>query len=976
MVKTGRKKIAHGQFTKTNNLAIKDLDLFTVPCVKTFKENSISEGERHNIFAKNFAIMYRNRKGTYEGFKEFAEELSQNQQSFTASDIIGWKQWVITSPKEMNCNELRECLNYLPEFNCENCPLKQSSVFNREVALGPFKLALKANRIYLINDQNEPLIHCKKNKFEQAKFKNEIRKLTKLPLESVSKAIATLSMQMQENLQNKTENFQVIPHLKKEALIFGNLSEINSNDPPDYSIINTEKLRWVFNVNPLADRGYYNIETKTPEAVFTFWKILWSRLDKKLNLLITEPDISIPTRALYMEPIPPNELLIKKEYDVTFFYYPPSYKILMEWVNQLGINKRDSETERKLTATELWQSIIELHILRLHLIDKKKQRFLESPIFWKLKPPLTQETTKKIASWDFEQLIQDYLTEGLQKDKDLVYIFRAKIINILKKIPNDTFTLKNVASQSDGTIIISPTKTSKTYTSEKICGSHHYRNLTESRALGFATADEINPGALDGVVTPVGIDDIHRSGVKYEQLGGLLTMMEDGIASTGKGKTTIITRCAGSLNYYANMKRTKYASALMEDFGEIIKKFTVVAGTLGSRIACIVFNAEMETVKQKTRKEESIEINERKNNKEPEKWVQINMVLIKYLQKIVQPNVKKIWFKPKIQRWLNQSIPWYTQTVKEQLGEEGTFPDDIRNFWIDHAERGYRHVRGFALKQALMDNLKNLWVENINIESIIESAEMHLQYTCRNVNLESLKRMIKASKEIEWDKILADRLIAIRPIYIRGLIIAASLHIQNKDVIPEAVKINNLTEYWNLSDETKNKYSLKGYHQISVIRDKISKRKKGFQDFNSFILNEFGIQISKENDGLYINFSRESSRLRKMLNFVIPKIREIPKKISLEKKKTEENIFSFSEKNKNDISGISGITTNKKKAEKKSFGNIEPDIKKHFNNNTFNKEDFVNKAVELGLTRDNAANWFNKKIRDFGSLGHGYYWWR
>ncbi len=59
-----------------------DLDLFTVPCVKTFRDNSIPEGERHNTFDKNFSIMYRNSKGTFEGVQNFAEELSHNQQSF------------------------------------------------------------------------------------------------------------------------------------------------------------------------------------------------------------------------------------------------------------------------------------------------------------------------------------------------------------------------------------------------------------------------------------------------------------------------------------------------------------------------------------------------------------------------------------------------------------------------------------------------------------------------------------------------------------------------------------------------------------------------------------------------------------------------------------------------------------------------------------------------------------------------------
>ncbi|MBX5321369.1 MAG: hypothetical protein QHH12_04910 [Candidatus Bathyarchaeota archaeon] len=99
-------------------------DLFTVPCVKAFRDNPIPPGKRHLSYAKNIAVLYRQLKGSFDDFRDFAVELVCNQELFKVRDVMGWMSWAVSPGQKLNCEELRRfLLNYVPAFTCEGCPI-------------------------------------------------------------------------------------------------------------------------------------------------------------------------------------------------------------------------------------------------------------------------------------------------------------------------------------------------------------------------------------------------------------------------------------------------------------------------------------------------------------------------------------------------------------------------------------------------------------------------------------------------------------------------------------------------------------------------------------------------------------------------------------------------------------------------------------------------------------------------------------
>lgn len=111
----------------------KGLDLSGVPCVRAFHDNPIKPSLRHNVPAKNFAILYWQAHGSWEGFDEWALWLAENQPEFKAKDITGWKSWVEQAPRKMNCEEMINFFkNYIADFSCGGCPLKATHATTEE----------------------------------------------------------------------------------------------------------------------------------------------------------------------------------------------------------------------------------------------------------------------------------------------------------------------------------------------------------------------------------------------------------------------------------------------------------------------------------------------------------------------------------------------------------------------------------------------------------------------------------------------------------------------------------------------------------------------------------------------------------------------------------------------------------------------------------------------------------------------------
>ena len=104
-------------------------DIFDIPCIKTFRDNSILPCGRHDILGKNFSILYQKIRGSFQGFEDFATSVTKNQLDFDERSL-DWRKWVQSKPRSFSCIEVRNFLGrHIPGFSCNNCPLEVKAYY-------------------------------------------------------------------------------------------------------------------------------------------------------------------------------------------------------------------------------------------------------------------------------------------------------------------------------------------------------------------------------------------------------------------------------------------------------------------------------------------------------------------------------------------------------------------------------------------------------------------------------------------------------------------------------------------------------------------------------------------------------------------------------------------------------------------------------------------------------------------------------
>jgi len=129
-----KQKIAEEKKPKVTREETKpiDVDIKKIPCVKAFREKSFPEGNRHNVLAKNYAILFFRVYGNWDNFEDYGDWLAENQEDFRGSEITKWDKWVETEKKEFNCIEVKKVIEAkINDFSCEGCPLRKLTVYEK-----------------------------------------------------------------------------------------------------------------------------------------------------------------------------------------------------------------------------------------------------------------------------------------------------------------------------------------------------------------------------------------------------------------------------------------------------------------------------------------------------------------------------------------------------------------------------------------------------------------------------------------------------------------------------------------------------------------------------------------------------------------------------------------------------------------------------------------------------------------------------
>ncbi len=640
-----------------------------------------------------------------------------------------------------------------------------------------------------------------------------------------------------KELNNKLEKREKEAEQEVNQIIKKNLNEKGIDEKEFRKTIETRK----------DELSYQNIKV-IPETKVKINSLIYQGLDiiklkpilikeEKYNLyktslgegqkdcfIITDPEehLTLGTQNLSLKTLN-FEILFKKYCNEKKRTLPDSFVIFDKKLTEHY--KSMAETEQKSYNSE--------EILKCEFTQRNDIDYI--PFFFeKIDPIETEELIEIIKKKGFETILNDFLLENGQIDKTIKYIFRINMVCYGNKYNED------VSKYQNHSLIITNTKTGKTTQLEKHT-NNKYDNARASRLLGYSTADKTFEGDIQHNHDLIVLDDMTSSSYEADILDHLPSILENGKAKIGKGKQTLNVECSSQFILTTNAKDLIQTEDLVLEFRNIINKLGEVPQRLGSRWGCILFGNNFDKARINKNKQVKLNKIEIKNNSLITK--QIFRCINNYLIKLLDEN--------KIIDFLETQNQNYENLIKDITINQNNFTGDIKEFWKSTQE-GYRHQRGFALKQGVLDyfleeenNLINLINDELNISDeslnkIIELSEENLQLL-NDINYNSLKKILDCQTSEE--KYLLNRYNSLSRDYVKSLIKGAYSYVnKNIDRLEKLIPLILLNGY--LDKEEQN------YNRISRIKEKLPKT---IERLNKD-LETFGFQLIKLNDDWVIRF--------------------------------------------------------------------------------------------------------------------------
>jgi len=440
------------------------------------------------------------------------------------------------------------------------------------------------------------------------------------------------------------------------------------------------------------------------------------------------------------------------------------------------------------------------------------------------------EYLKSLPPNEIQFIIDDFFkNDGWKIDDKLKYLYKTDKIILTEGKLNPS----EVMIYQPHKIIVTNTKVGKTSVA-RMCG-YVLDKATSSRFLGFATSDSVAQGLGNGLIRTTYFDEV--SSLNQIFIDHILNYLEFGETEVALGKSNVKTRGWSQLVFHSNPEvPSDDPNQLLIGLNSFFQKFTMRADALGSRIACIIFSNNFERAKRIAK----ITNEERLKTK----------ILFESIIKNIIQKIEELLTKQKIVEWLDMDIKNYKDEVFLLLEKNPQIPDLMIQIYKSHADGAFRHIRGFAFKQAILDNIYDLYfcedMKNFDYEKFLASCEEHLKKIC-DMNIESLKNMCETSVEI---KDLAFIFLKNLPEYLRGLTIIFSMFLKEKE--KDLVVLMELKELWEKNAE---KIGIKNYIFFSQLLEQIER-------VNLIRINLklkiFGYEIYKQDEVLFLRILPEN----------------------------------------------------------------------------------------------------------------------
>jgi len=177
--------------------------------------------------------------------------------------------------------------------------------------------------------------------------------------------------------------------------------------------------------------------------------------------------------------------------------------------------------------------------------------------------------------------------------------------------------------------------------------------------------------------------------------------------------------------------------------------------------------------------------------------------IFREVERVCRDKIERVYSHPKISQFLDSIDDKYIEEVTGIAAKVGENWALLYGFLTDHAAFGQRHLRGGALKCAILDMLPEIATDDYSIEDLLSRAKEYLEQLTMN-NLASIARLAEAGQRYgaEMMNALLPRLPS--PL---GLVVEAALNFKRAN--PAAVSVplselegyrpNKSDQYWSLT---------------------------------------------------------------------------------------------------------------------------------------------------------------------------------
>ena len=240
-------------------------------------------------------------------------------------------------------------------------------------------------------------------------------------------------------------------------------------------------------------------------------------------------------------------------------------------------------------------------------------------------------------------------------------------------------------------------------------------------------------------------------------------------------------------------------------------------------------------------------------------------LVVSCVMELIGSKFEKILLDKNVQQWMNKPYgkeSYYIQQIDELL--KGSVDLQFREYW-NGFKIAHKHLKGLAIREAVIDHGIALLSDKYRIADILESAKEHTQ-TIQKLNLDSLRKMVRIEKEAS-EEFYYKEFQYFRPEYARYLVMLLAVMSKkaNPNVFETPIPLGEMRIYFPIIQP---KIDSALYSEFWRIEQKIPEEVTTLSDKLNIA---FGIECVRNNSVIFFKVN-DLPRLRILAEYLLEKI--------------------------------------------------------------------------------------------------------